>query len=246
VLLRFAPAARWPLLLAAVRDEFADRPWDPPARHWAGAAAHLVGGRDRVAGGTWLAVDGGEPGVAAVLNGVPLQVPPTADRPSRGGLPLAALTTGMVPDPTGYDRFHLLRAGLDRVEVWTWDGVQVLHQKLEPGDHILVNAGVNAPGDPLVPHFMPLLRALDNPDPRPGLPSDQAWGDWLRLLGGAGLDGSDARALIVRRSAAGRRYGSTSATLVALGRHAVRYDFTADPGPDARWREVPVTPPATA
>jgi hypothetical protein len=238
LLLRFAPGARWPVLLAAVRDEFTERPWDRPGRHWDGAAARLVGGRDQVAGGTWLAVDGRDRAVAAVLNGVPRDVLPTGERPSRGGLPLAALTTEGLPDPTEYDRFHLVRAGLDRVDVWSWDGTDVQHQKLEPGDHIAVNAGVDAPADPLVPHFLPLLRVAADPDPRPGLPTGQAWGDWLRLLDGDGLDGADPRALIVRRSFHGRAYGSSSASLVALAPHAVRYDFTAEPGTEAGWYEV--------
>jgi len=238
VLLRFAPGARWPLLLAAVRDEFADRPWDPPGRHWDGPAARLVGGRDRVAGGTWLAVDPDEPAVAAVLNGAPLAMPAGGVRHSRGGLPIAALTTGGEPDTAGYDRFHLLRAGVDRAEVWSWDGADLRHQKLDAGGHIVVNTGVDAPGDPLVPYFLPLLRAAADPDPRPGLAPAQAWRDWLRLLDGDGLDPVDARALIVRRRVAERIFASTSATLVALGPHAVRYDFTAEPGRAAAWREI--------
>jgi hypothetical protein len=237
VLLRFAPGARWPLLLAAVRDEFADRPWDPPGRHWDGPAGRLVGGRDRVAGGTWLAVDPAERAVAAVLNGVPRGIP-AGVRHSRGGLPLAALTTGRLPDPAGYDRFHLLRASLDLVEVWSWDGAEVGHEKLDPGNHIIVNAGVDAAADPLVPRFLPLLGAAAGPDPRPGLPPEQAWGDWLRLLGGDGLDPTDPAALLVRRLVGNRTFASTSATLVAVAPHAVRYDFTADPGATAPWREV--------
>ena len=53
VLLRFQPAAEWPVLVAAVRDEFLARPWDPPAEHWP-AYPGLVGGRDRLACGTCL------------------------------------------------------------------------------------------------------------------------------------------------------------------------------------------------
>src|SRR5256714_4879658 len=84
VLLRFAPGTSCPLLFGAVRDEFVDRSWDPPAAHWGG---RLLGGRDRSAGGTWLAVDPDRPAVAAVLNGG--RLPPPADRvpPSPGGPP---------------------------------------------------------------------------------------------------------------------------------------------------------------
>lgn len=238
VLLRFRPRARWPLVLAAVRDEFADRAWDPPDRHWGGPAAALVGGRDRVAGGTWLAVDPVTPAAAALLNGVRREAPRDGVRPSRGGLPLAALTGDPLPDLERFDGFHLLRAGPDRVEAWTWDATALRHRELPPGDHIMVNAGLNPPQHPLVTYFAPRLAALPAPDPRPGLTPAQAWGGWMELLAGGGLDPADQRALIVRRDIEGRTYASTSASLLALRPDAVRYDFAAPPGPDARWWEV--------
>jgi hypothetical protein len=235
VLLRFAPGARWPVLLAAVRDEFADRRWEPPAAHWDGPADGLVGGRDVVAGGTWLAAAAHRPAVAAVLNGVRLA---RGVRTSRGGLPLAALTGDGLPDPSGYDGFHLLRATPGTVEVWTWDGLAVHYQRLAPGHHILVNAGIDVPDHPLVTHFAPLLRAIADPDPRPGLPPERAWGGWLGLLAGDGLDPADPQALLVHREFDGRTYASTSASLLALAPGALRYDFTAHPGATATWHEV--------
>src|SRR5258705_12096759 len=91
-MLRLARGRPWPLLLAAVREEFVDRAWDPPAAHWPREAPGVVGGRDRIAGGTWLAVRPDQPAVAALLNGQ--RLPPAANgvRPSRAGRPLAALT----------------------------------------------------------------------------------------------------------------------------------------------------------
>src|SRR2546421_5305553 len=62
VLLRFASGTPRPLLLGAVRDEFVQRAWDPPGAHW---GDRLLGGRDRTAGGTWLAVDPDRPAAAA-------------------------------------------------------------------------------------------------------------------------------------------------------------------------------------
>src|SRR5947209_11609771 len=78
VLLRFAPGTPRPLLLGAVRDEFVERAWDPPGAHW---GDRLLGGRDRTAGGTWLAVDPDRPAVAAVLNGVRRPPPEDGTRP---------------------------------------------------------------------------------------------------------------------------------------------------------------------
>jgi hypothetical protein len=225
VLLRFRPDAAWPLLVAAVRDEFLERPWDPPGRHW---GPDLVGGRDRTAGGTWLAVRPERPAVAALLNGVRLPAPASGTRPSRGGLPLAALRGELPADLTPYDGFHLLLGTRSSLIVWSWDGVEVVRRELDPGDHILVNLGVDAADDPLVPHFAPLLAALDDP-PLAGADTAAAWGDWVSLLAGDGLAPDDPRALLVRREFEGRLYGSGSASLVAIGADVVRYDFTPTP-----------------
>ena len=244
VLLRFAPDGPWPILLGAVRDEFVDRPWDPPAGHWPDRPG-LVGGRDRAAGGTWLAVDPSRRAVAALLNGYPLGRPADGGRPTRGTLALDLLSGGerAVPGPgevTRYDTFHLLHATLDRGVVWSWDGVEMTRTDLTPGDHILVNAGVDAVDDPLVPHFMPVLDKVPSVAPRPGLPTDLAWDGWLALLAGDGLDPADDRALIVARTIAGVGYGSTSVTLVGLSPDTVRYDFTDRPGREDGWWEIPV------
>jgi len=234
VLLRFAPGTRWPVLAGAVRDEFFQRSWDPPAAHWPAFPA-LVGGRDRAAGGTWLAVD---PAVrfAALLNG-PVRLPRPADgaRPSRGGLPLHILTHDEPPPAASYDSFHLLRAGPDRVEVWSWAGDRLDHRLLPPGDHVIVNDGVDAPSDPLVPVALEALAAAQTPDPRPGPSTAEAWGAWVELMTGGNLDPTDPRALLIRREFDGLVYGSTSVTLLALGTETVRYDFRAVPGP---WTEI--------
>jgi uncharacterized protein with NRDE domain len=223
VLLRLDPGAQRPILLGAVRDEFVERAWDPPARHWPGGWSHLVGGRDQVAGGTWLAVDARARGVAAVLNAGRREDDGAGPRPTRGTLALRVLADeGLPEDLSRYDRFHLLRATLDVSELWSWDGDDLSHQVLPPGDHIIVNAGLDTHTDPLVPHFAPLLAAT---------PSDPS--AWIDLLAGDGLDPDDDRALLVRKEVEGRRYGSTSASLVALSPDEVRYEFTATPAQPA-------------
>jgi hypothetical protein len=238
VLLRYEPLARWPILLAAVRDEFVGRAWDPPAAHWGGT---LLGGRDLVAGGTWLAVDTGVPALAAVLNARRLPLPEDGQRPSRGGLPLAALGRGSLPDRdqvARYDGFHLVRAAPDGVSVVSWDGTDLRQRRLGPGDHIVVNRGPDAPDDPVVAHFRPLLAAIPSADPAAGKSTMDAWGDWVELAAGDGLDPGAPGALLVRRQFAERAYGSTSVSLVALAPHAVRYDFTGSPWDRDAWRPV--------
>ena len=60
------PGHDWPVLIAANRDENAERPWRPPARHWPDRP-EVVAGMDELAGGTWLGLnDHGV--VAGILN----------------------------------------------------------------------------------------------------------------------------------------------------------------------------------
>jgi uncharacterized protein with NRDE domain len=212
VLLRFTPGGPYPLLFGAVRDEFVDRAWDPPAAHWGG---HVLGGRDRTAGGTWLAVDPAAPAVAAVLNGV--RLPAQQARPSRGGLPLAALRGEEPTRPEGYDGFHLVLGTPTAVTVWSWDGATLAVRNLTPGDHLIVNEGVD-PDRPVTEK----LRAAEGHD------------DWQRLLG------DDL--VLVDREYQGRRYGSTSTSLVTLGAEWVRYEFNPRPRDAGAWYRVPSLP----
>ncbi|HVY16120.1 MAG TPA: NRDE family protein [Rhodopila sp.] len=78
-----APFGR--VMLAANRDERIDRPWDPPAEYWPG----ILGGRDRTAGGTWMALN--RAGVVATVLNRPGTLGPAAGKRSRGELPLLAL-----------------------------------------------------------------------------------------------------------------------------------------------------------
>ncbi|GAA1871615.1 NRDE family protein [Myceligenerans crystallogenes] len=260
VMLRREPGGRWPLLLAAVRDEFADRAWDPPAPHWPDDAPGLVGGRDRLAGGTWLAVrGGGTPAVAAVLNGsfmnrLDRSEPgaPSAVRPSRGRLPLRALLSGVPGDDElrEYEVVHLVVADADGAQLISWDGREVTRLEIPDGDHIVTNEGLDVADDPLVPHFGPLLATAAGPAEAglavagggsgAGTTTASWWGDWTDLMRGDGLAGDDPRALLVRHEIPdGRVFASTSATLLALGREPgqLRMDFTATPSsPD--WRAV--------
>ncbi|MGQ0833187.1 MAG: NRDE family protein [Microthrixaceae bacterium] len=243
VLLRFAPDAPWPVLIGAIRDEFADRPWDPPGLHWPSPWAKLVGGRDCQAGGTWLAVDPSpaRPALAALLNGVRRPPLEAAARPTRGTLALDALVRGDGPDETAlvdHDGFHLLHATPAVAQVWSWDGERLTHRVLTPGNHILVNLGIDTREDALVPHFTPLLNDAPSPALSTSAPPASAWGAWIELLQGDRLDPTDPRALLVRREIEGRTYASTSATLVALAPSAVRYDFNPTPTDPSAWYEV--------
>jgi hypothetical protein len=259
-----------PVLLAGVRDELADRAWQPPAWHWPDYPA-LIGGRDLLAGGTWLAVAPAARRVACVLNGRGRDAP-AGSRRSRGALPLlaAASAAGKLEGAglAGFDPFHLLSAEPGMAVLQSWDGERLTERALTAGLHIAVNSGLRGeppPGDAPVAdypsrqprrqnaerdhelarlaRFLPRFRAAIRPVPLPGIPVARAWGAWLPLLNGDGIPADDPRALIVRRDlGAGRIWGTTSISLVALSPDWLRYDFTGAPGDPAAWRQVPVTP----
>jgi Transport and Golgi organisation 2 len=256
VVVSLAPEAPVPLLLLGVRDEFTGRPWQRPARHWPGSA--LIGGLDEQAGGTWLAVHPEQSRVGCILNGRGEFAPPDRRR-SRGELPLRAAAEGpqalkelyQAPENLArYDPFYLVCADLSSVLLLGWDGVEADLTELEPGTHVLTNAGhmyppdrdnLSKPPDEKAARFGPKFAAR-RPSGDPTATLAGAWGDWLALAEGDGLPATEPGAVIVRRELPdGRVYGSTSVTLVALAADGrLRYDFQPDPqaAPAGTWYPV--------
>jgi hypothetical protein len=253
-----------PLLLVGVRDELMDRAWEPPGPHWPDLP-ELIGGRDLLAGGTWLAVSPPHHRASCVLNARG-QLAPPASRLSRGVLPLRA-AAGQPIDKGGLantDPFHLITAEPDRALWQSWDGHGLTERVLGPGLHFAVNSGLAADLMPSqaestasqaengrahelgrVAHFLPRLKAATRPNPLPvtegnaGQSVQAAWAEWFPLLNGDGLSTEDDGALIVRRDLGGGRiWGTTSISLVALSTSGLRYDFTGSPGDPASWYNV--------
>ncbi|HWG01154.1 MAG TPA: NRDE family protein [Trebonia sp.] len=248
VVLSFAPDDRVPLLLLGVRDELTGRPWRPPARHWPGSP--LTGGIDEQAGGTWLALHPAAARVSCLLNGRGPAAAP-ARRRSRGELPLRAALDGpgalkdLAADPArlaAYDPFYLVCADTGAVLVLSWDGADAECADLPPGTHMLTNAGHAYPApevtEPKALRFAGRFAAA-RPSGEPAAPLAAAWAPWLALTDGDALLPGDPAAIVARRTLPdGRQWGSTSQTLIALGRDGgPRYDFRPVPGD---WYEVPL------
>ena len=129
-----------PLIVAANRDELRGRPASPP-RRWEGQA--FVAPRDEQAGGSWLGLTS-----TGMFVGVTNRFPSERflDRESRGSLVLEALKAPSASalrssleglSATRFNTFHLLYADA-RAAFVTWsDGVQVHHEKLDPGLHVV-------------------------------------------------------------------------------------------------------------
>ena len=140
-----------PLVLAANRDELLARPSDPPLLlisdppRW--------GGRDRLAGGTWLAVDPAGR-IGAVTNRHPGGQPPARDssRHSRGALPLevlagddaAALTCMDSLQSRDYNPVNVLYAS--STGAWSTsmdDDIGRRTSPIPPGVHVLTEQDVD-------------------------------------------------------------------------------------------------------
>jgi len=258
VVVSLEPEAPVPLLLLGIRDEFTGRPWQRPARHWAGQETPewtpLIGGRDEQAGGTWLALHPEASRVGCILNGRGQAAPPDRRR-SRGELPLRAAAEGQqalkellqAPDTLArYDPFYLVCADLDSVLLLGWDGSEAALTDLSPGTHMLTNAGhmyppgrdnLEKPADEKAVRFGPRFAAR-RPSGDPAAAIEDAWAGWLTLAGAD--DQGQAGAIIVRHELPdGRVYGSTSVSLVALARDGrLRYDFQPVPADPATWYPV--------
>jgi len=142
-----------PAALAANRDEFRGRASAPPgilADH-----PRIAGGRDLVAGGTWMAV-AADGRVAAVTNRhAQLRDP---HRRSRGELPLLVLEAGGDAavralldglDAAAYNPFTVL--SVSRGQALVGHGTERLEVvELAPGPHVLTTLDVDQAGDPKV------------------------------------------------------------------------------------------------
>jgi uncharacterized protein with NRDE domain len=136
-----------PLVVAANRDEQLARP-AVAMTVLREAGPRLLGGRDLLAGGTWMAV--GEHGVVAALTNVPAPSGRDGSKRSRGELPLALATHPTAAlaaaacersvDPAEYNPCWLLVG--DRDALFYFDlgaGRPLRAQALPPGLHVLEN-----------------------------------------------------------------------------------------------------------
>ena len=133
-----------PLLLLGNRDEYRARasaaaaPWEDDPR--------IVGGRDLVAGGSWLALrnDGRHAAVTNVRTGLPATAPK-----SRGWLVRDFLLGDTAPrefldavhaDVESYGAFNLVVG--DRVETWAYGTADRAPRRLEDGIHVISNGRI--------------------------------------------------------------------------------------------------------
>ncbi len=195
-----------PILVAANRDERTDRKSAPPGL-WVGQHRRVLSPRDRVAGGTWLAV--GEHGLFAGLTNISA-VPPPPGAASRGELPHLALDAAdldagarAVQEAVAarrYGGFQLVLASAEQTVVLRYQGAQL--ERIEWGHATLVITNEHAPG-------ALTLRGLD----AALQPASDAAGQ-LELLRPLLLDRGDGGGHPSLKQ--GQGYGTVSASLIAV------------------------------
>jgi uncharacterized protein with NRDE domain len=133
---------RFPLVIAANRDEFFDRP-AAPLDWWRTSdnTPWLLGGRDLSAGGTWMALS--EQGRIGMLTNVRDLPRHRTDAPSRGEL-VTAWLEDREPSAQGHNPFNLIGGDLLSGR-WWWRSDRQAVTPLLAGVHALSNAALNDP-----------------------------------------------------------------------------------------------------
>ena len=148
VLIAYKVHPRYPLILAANRDEFYDRP-TATASYWE-EAPELFAGRDLVHRGTWLGVTRG--GRCAALTNYREPHAARQDAPSRGGLVSGFLRSEVGPKDylarlqgkaAAYNGFNLLLGDPDGLYCYSNKSGQAV--RLSPGIHGLSNHLLDTP-----------------------------------------------------------------------------------------------------
>ena len=183
------PGHKWPLIIAANRDEMVDRPWLEPARHWP-ERPETMAGLDKTAGGSWLGVN--DYGViAGVLNRIGTlgdTLGPEENKRTRGELVLEALDHAeavvakdalLEINPDAYRPFNLLVADA-RDAFWLslkQGAKSVVAHPIPDGVSMLTARDLNDTNSKRIAHYLPLFKSAAPPEPKQG-----NWAEWQDLM----------------------------------------------------------------
>lgn len=226
------PAHRWPLLLAANRDERLDRAWDPPGAWWP-AHPSIIAGRDRSAGGSWMAI--GPTGVVAAVLNRPGSLGPADGKRSRGELPIMAASAATAEAAAAaitslpaseWRPFNMVIADSRRAIFLRGLGDGRAQPAILPEGLSMVTAhDPNDPTSPRTRRHLPRFRATPPPDP-----DTNDWSGWEALLSDSGYDPTIGLAETLNVPPT-NGFGTVCASLVALGADGAR-----------QWRFCPGAP----
>lgn len=204
-----------PTEILAVRDEVTSREFDSPGRWWP-ELPDVVGGRDRVAGGTWCATEVRTGVTALVLNRYH-ERPAAPGAPSRGVLPLLAAVHGegwaAHVRLEGMAGFLLVLAASEGVTSWEFDGERLAEHRHDVGTTVFTSGG---PEDRKAELWRGPFAEADFPD---------RWRELVEQQPPA----PEPEALIVRRERDGRVYGTVFAETLDARPGRLRLKYSRQP-----------------
>jgi uncharacterized protein with NRDE domain len=238
ILFAYRHHGRYPLVIAANRDEYYERP-SAPAAFWSDFP-DLLAGRDVRAGGTWLGVTKSGR-IAAVTN---FRDPQSHKEhaPSRGRL-LADYLCGdegpnefierILPVAKRYNGFSIIVG--DILHLYCFSNVNGFMRDIEPGIHGLSNHLIDTPW-PKVVRGKEMLDTLLSQEEHPSVEAifnilaDTTWPD-DSLLPDTGV-GLERERRLSPLFIASPDYGTRSSTVIlADGNHTIKFaEKTFDPG----------------
>ena len=210
-----------PLVVAANRDEWRERPAQPA--HWWPDHPGILAGRDLRAGGTWMGVT--RAGRFAAVTNFRDPSDNRAAAKSRGGLVSgfllaavspAAFLASLASRASDYNGFNLLLG--DGRELWYYSSREGEERAIEPGVHALSNHLLDEPWPKVVRAREAMRRAIGEGDPAPtlfelladtagapdeALPDTGVGLDWERRLASPLITGAD--------------YGTRASTVLCVG-----------------------------
>jgi uncharacterized protein with NRDE domain len=142
----FQTDRRWPLVVAANRDERLGRAAESWALREPAAGPRYAAPKDLLAGGTWIGVSARGLFAAVTNFHAPSGAFPDPSRRSRGELvgkalshpdAAAARTALSAEDAAAYNPFHLVVADAERAFLWRHDGERTALDDLAPGLHVV-------------------------------------------------------------------------------------------------------------
>lgn len=210
-----------PLLVAANRDEWRERPAKPA--HWWPDRPELLAGRDLQAGGTWMGIT--RSGRFAAVTNFRDPSDKRATAVSRGTLVTRFLLGDESParflselslTARDYNGFNLIVG--DGTSLFYYGSREGVPRAIEPGLHAISNHVLDEPWPKVINARIGMDRALDEKDPSrtlfemlsdpaaapdAALPSTGVSVEWERRLSSALITGAD--------------YGTRASTVVAMG-----------------------------
>jgi len=220
IVLAWKARAGLPLVVAANRDEWRERPTQPA--HWWPDHPGIFAGRDLQAGGTWMGVTRAGRFAAVTNFRDPADKRSTAK--SRGGLvsefllgsePARAYLSRLAPAASQYNGFNLIVG--DGRELWYFGSREGEARAIAPGIHGLSNHLLDEPWPKVVRARLAMEDALKEGDPAPrlfralsdpqgapdaALPRTGVGIDWERRLASPLITGAD--------------YGTRASTVVTV------------------------------